>query len=81
MLILKYSVELFITMTNNDLEAKIYEFGQVMYRLGRMETDEKASTKEYNKLCKEREDLTKEFDEHFKSPNMNRKLAGVMGLV
>jgi hypothetical protein len=46
-----------------------------------METDDKASTKEYNKLCKEREDLTKEFDEHFKSPNMNRKLANAMGLV
>ena len=68
-------------MTNKDLEAKIYEFGQILYRLGRMETDDKASTIDYNKLCKQREDLTKEFDEHFKSPNMNRKLASAMGLV
>jgi len=68
-------------MTNKDLEAKIYEFGQILYRLGRMETDDKASTKDYNKLCKQREDLTKEFDEHFKSPTMNRKLATTMGLV
>ncbi len=81
MLIPKYNVLLFITMTNKELEAKIYEFGQILYRLGRMETDEKASTKDYNKLCKEREDLTKQFDEHFKSPTMNRKLANSMGLV
>ena len=68
-------------MTNKELESKIYEFGQILYRLGRMETDDKASTKEYNKLCKDREDLTKEFDEHFKTPNINKKLASSMGLV
>jgi len=70
-----------IKMTNKELESKIYEFGQILYRLGRMETDDKASTKEYNKLCKDREDLTKEFDEHFKTPNINKKLASSMGLV
>jgi len=68
-------------MDNKTLEEKIYEFGHVMYRLGRMETDGKESTKEYNKFCKMREDLTKEFDEHFKSPLINKKLAKSMGLV
>ena len=68
-------------MTNKELEEKIYEFGQIMYRLGRMETDDKASTKEYNKFSKDREDLTKEFDEYFKTPSMNKKLASSMGLV
>jgi hypothetical protein len=68
-------------MTNKELEEKIYEFGQIMYRLGRMETDDKASTKEYNKFCKDREDLTKEFDEYFKTPSINKKLASSMGLV
>jgi hypothetical protein len=68
-------------MTNKELEEKIYEFGQIMYRLGRMETDEKSSTKEYNKFCKDREDLTKKFDEYFKTPSMNKKLASSMGLV
>jgi len=46
-----------------------------------METDGKESTKEYNKFCKMREDLTKEFIEHFKSPPMNKKLAKSMGLI
>jgi hypothetical protein len=54
-------------MTNKELEEKIYEFGQVLYKLGRMETDGKDSTKDYNKMTKLREDLTKEFDKHFKA--------------
>lgn len=68
-------------MTNKDLEAKIYEFGQVMYRLGRMETDGKDSTKEYNKMTKIREELTKEFDSHFNSSKLDRKAAQTLGLV
>lgn len=36
-----------------------------MYRLGRLETDEKDSTKEYNKMLKQKEELTKIFDEFF----------------
>lgn len=54
-------------MNNKDLEEKIYEFGHIMYRLGRMETDDKASTKEYNKACKDKEELMVMFDDHFKS--------------
>ena len=68
-------------MTNNDIEEKIYEFGHVMYRLGRMETDGKDSTKEYNKFCKMREDLTKEFIEHFKTSKINKKAAQSLGIV
>lgn len=53
-------------MTNKELEEKIYEFGHILYKLGRMETDGKDTTKDYNKMIKLREDLTKEFDKHFK---------------
>jgi len=72
---------LFITMNNKDLEAKIYEFGQIMYRLGRMETDGKDTTKEYNKMVKSREELTKEFDGHFNSSKLDRKAAQTLGLI
>lgn len=67
-------------MDNKTLEEKIYEFGQIMYRLGRMETDDKESTKEYNKFCKMREDITKEFDLHFKSSKLDKKLAKTLEL-
>jgi hypothetical protein len=70
-----------ITMNNKDLEAKIYEFGQVMYRLGRMETDGKDTTKEYNKMVKSREELTKEFDGYFNSSKLDRKAAQTLGLI
>lgn len=68
-------------MNNNTLEEKIYEFGQVMYRLGRMETDDKESTKEYNKFCKMREELTKEFNEYFKTSKINKKAAHTLGII
>lgn len=71
----------FIIMTNKDLEAKIYEFGHIMYRLGRMETDGRDSTKEYNKMTKLKEDLMKEFDGHFNSSKLDRKAAQTLGLV
>ena len=67
-------------MENKTLEEKIYEFGQVMYRIGRMETDDKESTKEYNKFCKMREDLTKEFDSYFKTSKLDKKAAKAVGL-
>ena len=54
-------------MLNKDIEELIYEYGHVMYRLGRMETDGNASTKEYNKYCDMKEKLVKQFDEYFKS--------------
>jgi hypothetical protein len=38
-----------------------------MYKLGRLETDGKETLKEYNQCCKKREELTKIFDELFKS--------------
>ena len=66
-------------MDNKILEEKIYEFGNVLYRLGRMETDGKDTTKEYNKLCKVKENLTNEFNEYFKSGN--KKIAKSLGLI
>jgi hypothetical protein len=67
-------------MDNKELEEKIYEFGNVLYRIGRMETDEKETTKEYNKMCKRREELTEEFNKHFKS-SINKKLAASLNLI
>ena len=54
-------------ISNKELEEQIYEFGSVMYKLGRLETDGKETLKEYNQCCKKREELTKGFDELFKS--------------
>lgn len=50
-----------------NLQDIIYEFGHVMYQIGRCETDEKQSTKDYNKLIKRKEELHKLLDDHFKS--------------
>ena len=66
-------------MTNKELQEKIYDYGHVMYRLGRMETDEKESTKEYNKFCKMKEEITKDFDEHFDN-SINQKLKNTLGV-
>lgn len=54
-------------MSNKEFEEKIYEFGNIMYRIGRMETDDKAGMKEYNKLIKQKEDLIETFNSYFKS--------------
>lgn len=54
-------------MANKDLEKLIYEFGHLQYRLGRMETDEKSSTKEYSKVLSEKDRIIKIFEEHFKN--------------
>ena len=50
---------------NKEFENAIYEYGNIMYKIGRMETDGKDSSKEYNKLIKEKEMLVKIFDQHF----------------
>lgn len=62
-------------MQNKDLEEMIYEYGHIMYRLGRMETDGNASTKEYNKYSDMKEKLAKQFDEHFKYDSERLKKA------
>jgi hypothetical protein len=50
-----------------DIEEAVYEFGQVMYKIGRFETDGKDTNKEYNKLLKRKKELTEMFDEFFNS--------------
>lgn len=62
-------------MQNKDLEEMIYEYGHIMYRLGRMETDGNASTKEYNKYSDMKEKLVKQFDEYFKYDSEKLKKA------
>ena len=52
-------------MSNKKLEEIIYEFGEVMYRIGRLETDGKETHKEYNQMVKKRKELTEIFDEFF----------------
>jgi hypothetical protein len=56
-------------MTQKEFEEVVYEFGHVMYRLGRLETDGRESDKEYNKYTKKKEELTKIIDEFFKNKN------------
>jgi hypothetical protein len=51
----------------SNIEELIFEFANIMYKLGRLETDEKSSTKEYNQYYKKKEELTKIISEFFKS--------------
>ena len=53
-------------MNSKELEELIYEYGHVMYRLGRMETDGNTSTKEYNKMDILKEDIKKKLNLYFK---------------
>lgn len=57
----------FKSMKDNELEEKIYEYGETMKHIGRCETDGKTSMKEYSKLISQKEKLIKEFDLHFKN--------------
>jgi hypothetical protein len=66
-------------MTNKELEEKIYEFGQIMYRIGRMETDGNTTMKEYSKFVSSKENIMKEFDEHFDS-SVSQKLKNTLGV-
>ena len=59
-------------MSNSELEEMIYEYGNLMYKIGRMETDEKASSKEYTKFVASKEKLMKNFDDYFKT-SISRK--------
>jgi|TARA_R110000868_G_scaffold8508_2_gene44004 hypothetical protein len=65
-------------MDNKTLEELIYEFGQVLYRIGRLETDGKDTQKDYNKQVKRKEELMNLFEDHFKSPN--KKLSQSLGI-
>jgi hypothetical protein len=49
-----------------------------MYRIGRMETDDKAGMKEYNKLIKQKEEYMEIFNSYFKSSIKVAKSLGVV---
>jgi hypothetical protein len=66
-------------MSNKDLEELIYDYGQVLYRLGRIETDGKETQKDYNKLTKRKEELMNLFDNHFNCSS--KKLAQTLGVL
>jgi len=50
----------------------IYDYGETLKHIGKFETDEKTSLKEYNKLVDHKEKLVEQFNEHF---NSNSKIA------
>ncbi len=52
----------------------IYDYGETMKHIGRSETNDKSSSKEYNKLISHKEKLIEKFDEFFKN---NKKLMKV----
>lgn len=66
-------------MSDKDFEELVYEYGHVMYRLGRMETDGNSSTKEYNKFCDMRDKIKKQFDDYF-FKNKYKNLKKTMGV-
>jgi prepilin-type N-terminal cleavage/methylation domain-containing protein len=68
-------------MNNKELEEKIYTFGNVLYNIGRMETDGKDTTKDYNKMCKEKEKLKEEFDVYFKNKKAGVTLIELMVVI
>ena len=67
------------TMSNKELEEFIYEYGHVLYKIGRLETDGKETYKEYNKFIKRKEELMNLFNDHFNSSN--KKLAHTLGVI
>jgi hypothetical protein len=42
-------------MTRSDLADAFYTYGELNYKIGRMETDEQTSAKKYDKLVEERD--------------------------
>jgi hypothetical protein len=64
-------------MNNRELEDLIYEYGETMKHIGRCETNDKSSTKEYNKLISEKEKIVSRFDSYFKGDIKLRKTLGV----
>lgn len=53
------------SMSEKELEELIYEYGSVTYRLGRLETDERGSDKEYTKNLKRKEEIVKVLKQQF----------------
>jgi hypothetical protein len=54
-------------MSPKELEDYIYEYGETMKHIGRCETNDKSSTKEYNRLISAKEKLIEKFDSYFKN--------------
>jgi hypothetical protein len=54
-------------MSPKELEDHIYEYGEIMKHIGRCETNDKSSTKEYNRLISVKEKLIEKFDFYFKN--------------
>lgn len=65
-------------MNDKELEELIYEYGHTMYRLGRMETDDKESTKDYNKTLAQKEKIVEKFKSYFKASSKVAKSLGVI---
>ena len=61
-----FETEDLANITSSNMEEVVYEFGNVQYRLGRLETDGRDSGKDYNRLMKRIEELGKIIAEFFK---------------
>jgi len=61
-----FETEDLANITSSNMEEVVYEFGNVQYRLGRLETDGRDSGKDYNRLMKRKEELGKIIAEFFK---------------
>ena len=55
----------------------IYDYGETLKHIGKFETDEKTSLKEYNKLVDHKEKLVEQFNEHY---NSNSKMANTLNV-
>jgi hypothetical protein len=64
-------------MNEKMLEELIYEYGETMKHIGRCETNDKSSTKEYNRLISQKEKLINKFDSYFKKDNKVLKTLGI----
>ena len=53
--------------TSKQIEEMVFEFAHVQYKIGRLETDGNDTEKEYNKLIKTKEELSKIIAEFFKN--------------
>lgn len=54
-------------MSPKQLEELIYDYGETMKHIGRCETNDKSTTKEYNKLISAKEKIIENFDSYFKN--------------
>jgi hypothetical protein len=61
-----------MNMNHETIEELVYEYGHLQYKLGRMETNEQSSMKEYTKTTDQKEKILKQISDYFKQANLKR---------